>query len=82
MIIIKNIIINYIKSLNKNDLKELAIKYDIYLSDSELNYIYTFIKNNYLSYIDNYKSFNLDNHKSHLSEINYIKINNLINRYK
>ena len=82
MIIIKNIIINYINSLDKKGLYELAIKNNIYLSNDELNYIYDYIKENYMYYIDNYNSFNVDTHKSHLSEENYLKIRNLINKYK
>jgi len=43
-----NLIINYIKNLNKNDILNFGLKNNINLNDKEIDYIYNIIKNNYL----------------------------------
>ncbi len=68
--------------MNKNDINNFAIKNNIYLNNNELNYIYSFIKNNYQELIDNPNNFNIDNYKDNFTNENYLKINNLIKEYK
>ncbi len=68
--------------MNKNDINNFAIKNNIYLNNNELNYIYSFIKNNYQELIDNPSNFNIDNYKDKFTNENYLKINNLIKEYK
>lgn len=82
MIIIKNLIINYIKNLNISDINTFALNNNIYLNNEELVFIYNYIKNNYNFLIDNPNNFNLLKYKDKFSNENYIKINNLINEYK
>ena len=82
MIIIKTLIINYIKNISYEDINNFAIKNNIYLSNNELSFIYNYIKDNYLNIIDNPNNFNINNYKNKFSNDNYIKINNLINEYK
>ena len=78
----KNMIINYIRNMNIDDINNFAIKNNIFLSNEELNFIYKYIKNNYNYLIDNYNLFNLSNYKDYFSEENYKKIKMLINDYK
>ena len=68
--------------MNVYDINNFAINNNIYLSNNELNFIYNYIKNNYSLLIDNPNSFNLEEYKDVFSNDNYIKINNLINKYK
>ena len=82
MIIIKNLIINYIKNMNINDINNFLINNDIYLSNKELEFIYNYINNNYLLILDNPSVFNLEDYKDIFSNDNYIKLNELINEYK
>lgn len=78
----KNIIINYINNMSLNDVNNFAIKNNIYLNNDELDFIYSYIKNNYLKVIDNPYELDISLYKNKFSEENYIKINNLINEYK
>ena len=82
MIIIKKLIINYIKNLTIADINNFAINNDIYLSKNELDFIYNYIKDNYLLLIDNPNDFDISKYQDIFSNTNYIKINNLINNYK
>ena len=65
-----------------DDINIFAKNNNIYLSNNELEFIYKYIKNNYLKLIENPNDFNLINYKDNFSNDNYIKINNLINEYK
>ncbi|MBR1417293.1 MAG: DUF2624 family protein [Bacilli bacterium] len=82
MIIIKNLIKNYISNLSLNDIKNISLQNNINLSSNELDFIYNFIKNNYNNIIDNPSNFNLINYKDKFSNENYLKLDNLINEYK
>ena len=82
MIIIKDLIINYIKNISIEDINNFAIKNDIYLTSNELSFVYEYIKNNYLLLLNNPSAFNLLKYKDKFSNDNYIKINNLIDKYK
>jgi len=77
----KSEIENHIKNIFKEDIFKFAEKYNIYLSKQELDWTYSFIKNNYNKFIDNPKSLNLNNYKSNFSEINFNKLTNLYNKY-
>lgn len=65
-----------------DDINNFAKNNNIYLSNNELEFIYKYIKNNYLKLIENPNNFSLINYKDNFSNDNYIKINNLINEYK
>ena len=62
-----------------DDINIFAKNNNIYLSNNELEFIYKYIKNNYLKLIENPNDFSLINYKDNFSNDNYIKINNLIN---
>lgn len=70
-----------IKKATKEDIFEFATKYNIYLSKNELDYIYSFAKNNHESILNNPKSFNLNNYKDNFTETNFNKLTNLYNKY-
>lgn len=72
---------NYIERLNIEDLDSLARRYDIVLSDGELNFAYRFIKRNYEAVYAN-PNIDLSKFKSHFSEENYVKICELISKLK
>ena len=77
-----NIIKLYIQKLTISELQFYAEKQDIYLSEAELQFTYDFIKNNYDAVLSNPDNFNFENYQQHYSKENFIKINNLINKYK
>ena len=60
------------------DFNKLCLKKDIHLSDNELKFSYTLIKNNYL----NITNIDITPYKDYFSNENYIKITNLINEYQ
>jgi len=76
-----NIIDLYVSNLRKDDIMIFAKKNDINLSDSELDFIYNFIKNNYKEAIRNKDNFNLDEYKEKFSEENFYKIEKLLKKY-
>ena len=82
VIIIKNLIINYLKNLSIKDINELATKNDIYLNENELLFIYNFIKDNYYDLVNNPNNYDISNYKNSFTNENYNKINKIINDYK
>lgn len=77
----KSEIENHIKNISKEDIFKFAEKYNIYLSKQELDWTYSFVKNNYNKFVDNPKSLNLNNYKNNFSENNFNKLTNLYNKY-
>lgn len=75
----------YMDNLKEEDLYNLAIKNNINLSESELNFSYSFIKKNWEVYLNNPASLNMENYKSYYSDENFKKIKilyaNLFNKY-
>ena len=51
----------HIKKITKEDIFNFATKYNIYLSKNELDFTYTFVKNNQEIILNNPKNFNLNN---------------------
>ena len=75
----KNIIEN-IKKLTKEDIFNFASKYNIFLSNNELEFVYNFVKTN-TSLLNNPKSFNLNLYKDKFTKNNFDKLTNLYNKY-
>ena len=71
----------YIKSLTKEQIKLFASEKGANLSQSEVDFLYTFIKNNYKDIINNPNTFNIDNYKNKFSIKNYIIIKEVFNEY-
>ena len=65
-----------------NDINSFAINNNVYLSKEELDFIYNYIKDNYLLLINSPNNFDLTKYKNRFSNDNYYKINKIINEYK
>ena len=76
----KNLIINYIKNLEIHEVNNFAIKNNVFLSKSELLFIFNFIKTNYEEIFST--NFNLSKYKEKLSAENFPKIDKLLNLYR
>lgn len=77
-----NIIKNYISIMKKEDIIKFANKNNLRVTESEIDFIYSFIKNNSEYYLKNPNSFNLEQYKDKFSTENYVFLNNLIEKYK
>ena len=71
----------YINKLNKDKIKEISLKNNIFFSDIELNIIYKYIKERYLDFIKN-PNIIKNELKEKLSKDNYLKLLNIYNQYK
>ncbi len=76
-----NLIERYLNNLTIQDLNNLAITKEIYLSDKELSFSYDFIKKNWKTILSNHGVFDIDKYKNNYSEENFIKIKKLIKEY-
>lgn len=72
---------NYVSKMTPTDVQNFTNKNGIYLSDSELDFTYRFIKKNYEALYAN-PNIDLEKYKCHFSEENYNKIVKLVNEYK
>lgn len=72
---------NYVSKMTREDVQKFALKNDIYLSDSEIDFTYRFIKRNYEALYAN-PNIDLSKYKSNYSEENYTKLMKLITSYK
>lgn len=72
---------NYVSKMTKEDVVAFTNKNGIYLNDSELDFVYRFIKKNYEAMYAN-PNIDLSRYKDHFSEENYNKMMKLINEYK
>lgn len=77
-----NLITTYIEKLTKEDIVNFANKNNLKTTNKEIDFVYSFIKTNYKSVLNNPKSFDIAPYKNNFSEENYIFLNNLINKYK
>ncbi len=72
---------NYVSKMTKEDVQKFASKNEIYLSESEIDFTYRFIKKNYEALYAN-PNIDLSKYKAHYSEENYTKLMKLITSYK
>ena len=77
-----NVVKNYISIMRKEDLLKFAKKNNLKVSENELDFLYTFIKNNYEYYLKNPNLLDISKYKDKFSSENYIFLNNLVNKYK
>ncbi len=77
----KSLIKNYIDKLDINKLKEFANKNEIELSNEELKYIYSLIKNNIDDILIDENPY-LKNLKENINNTSYQKIEDLTKFYK
>lgn len=76
-----NLIEKFIKNMTKEDIKNFAIKKGADLSENELDFTYTFIKNNYQNILKNPSLLDLERYKSHYTKENFQKINQIFEEY-
>ena len=74
----------YVSNLTKNKLHTLATNYNIKLNNNEIDQVYTYIKINYIDYLNNTLSKEkiLNDLKLILTPTNYQKTTNLYHIYK
>ena len=77
-----NLIEPFINNMSKDDIIKFAKKNNLNVTNHEIDFVYTFIKNNYQKVLKNPDSFNLALYKNEFSNDNYMFIENLINKYK
>lgn len=71
----------YIDKLSIQDLNNLAMSKDIYLSSEELEFSYDFIKKNWKTVLSNHGIFDIEKYRNRFSEENFTKIKLLIKEY-
>jgi len=76
-----NLIKRYMNNITKENVNNFAIKKNIILSESELDFTYDFIKKNWDQILSNPSMLNLERYKNIYSEENYQKINSLFKEY-
>lgn len=72
---------NYVSTMTKEDVTKFTQKKGIYLNETELDFVYRFIKKNYEALYAN-PNVDLSKYKEHFSEENYAKIMKLVSEYK
>lgn len=72
---------NYVSKMTPQDVVNFTSKNGIYLSSTEVDFVYRFIKKNYEALYAN-PNIDLSKYKEHFSEENYEKIIKLVNQYK
>ncbi len=77
----KSLIGNYVEKLSIDKLKEFGIKNDIHVSDTELEFIFKMIKNDWKDILNDEAPY-LDKLKDNVNPIDYEKIKNLVIYYK
>lgn len=76
------IIENYINSLTKEQINNVALDNGINFSDAELDFVYCFLKSKWKIIAADPKNFMLTPYKNKFSNENYFKLENLIIKYK
>lgn len=77
-----NLIEPFINRMTKEDIIKFAKKNNLNVTEHEINFVYSFIKNNYQTVLKNPDNFNLALYKNEFSNDNYLFIENLISKYK
>ncbi|MDD4734300.1 MAG: hypothetical protein PHU05_05615 [Bacilli bacterium] len=77
----KNIIRNYVQNLKKEDIITFCRKNNLFLNNSELNFIYNNLKNNFEYIYDNQSEFLLGL-KNNLTSYNYQVLEEYYYKYK
>lgn len=77
-----NLITSYINRLKKEDIMNFANKNNLTVSDDEIDFVYSFIKNNHQEVLKNPESFDIALYKNKFSSDNYNFLKNLIDKYK
>ncbi len=76
-----NIIERYMNMLKKEDVNNFAIKKNVFLSESELNFTYEFLKKNWQDILKNPNVFDINRYKNQFSEENFYKVKKIFDEY-
>lgn len=76
-----NYIAKYMQNLKKEEIDNFAKKNNVFLSPSELDFVYQYVKKNWQEILKNPTNLHLDRYASNFSTNNYQKIQNLIPLY-
>lgn len=76
-----NIVERYISKMTKEDVQNFALSKNVNLSDSELEFTYSFIKKNYQDMLKNPQLFDLKRYENHYSKENFSKITKVYQEY-
>lgn len=72
---------NYVSRMTPEDVVKFSSKKGIILSDSEVDFVYRFIKKNYEALYAN-PNIDLTKYKCHFSDENFDKMMKLVSEYK
>ncbi len=75
------IVQSYMNKIKKEDVYQFATSKNVFLSESELDFTYLFIKKNWKELIQNPSLFDIDRYKSHYSEENFVKVKRIYQEY-
>ena len=76
-----NIIVRYINNMTKSDINNFALSKGINLEENELEFTYSFIKNNYQNFLKNPKLLDLERYKNKYTKENFDKISKVFQEY-
>ena len=76
-----NIIERYMNMLKKEDVNNFAIKKNVFLSESELDFTYEFLKKNWQDILKNPNVFDINRYKNQFSEENFYKVKKIFDEY-
>ena len=76
-----NLVKRYVSNLTKEQLNDFALKNDVTLSESELDFVYVFVKKNWEMIFRNPNLLQLERYKKQFSEENFVKIQKLFAMY-
>ena len=76
-----NIIERYMNMLKKEDVNNFAIKKNVFLSESELDFTYEFLKKNWQDILKNPNVFDINRYKNQFSEENFYKAKKIFDEY-
>lgn len=72
---------NYVAKMTREDVVKFSTKKGIILSESEVDFVYRFVKKNYEALYAN-PNIDLTKYKCHFSEENFTKLMKLVSEYK
>ena len=76
-----NLIQRYMANLTIKEVNDFAQKNNVFLSESELNFTFEFIKKNWEMIFRNPNLLKIERYKNQFSEENFLKIQKLITMY-
>lgn len=76
-----NIVERYMNMLKKEDVNNFAIKKNVFLSESELDFTYEFLKKNWQDILKNPNVFDINRYKNQFSEENFYKVKKIFDEY-